>query len=197
MIRFLEESDEDGLGIPYPSTVGNDTNNAGYFDLKENPSAISDIHELAGWPDFESLVRSINGQDSFFKTLRCDIWFASVSGHSKFKKVAIGYVTVAFEILELNLSKSAFDELRRFLKFAPQCLTWPETVINFKHIPTSYNAHQIARAWSEDIEIHGLGKSENEARTALLRGLPAVQAFLLRESTLYSGELKKGRKTIS
>ena len=56
------------------------------------------------------------------------------------------------------------------MRFAPQCSQWPETVSYFKHIPTSYNEHGIARAWSEDIEIHGMGINDKDARKAWLKG---------------------------
>jgi hypothetical protein len=198
MIKFLEGKDEDGLGIPYPSAVHSDGTNAGYFDLKRDPAAFEQVYELEGWPEFESLLRTLNKGDSFFRTLRFDVWFAAVTGHPRFKRLAVGYVTIAFEILEFNTSKGCFEEMRkRFTKFAPQCVRWPETSINFRHVPTSYNDHHIDRGWSEDIEIHGFGANETEARNALMKGLPPVERFFSKESSMYFAELKKGRKTIS
>ena len=197
MVEFLEGTHEDGLGIPYATTIDSDCNNAGYFDLKKDPSKIVEIPELRDWPEFQGLIRSVNSDGSFFRTLRCDVWFASLSGHPKFKRLAVGYATIAFEILNNN-SKDNFAELRnRFLRFAPQCSQWPETVIYFKHIPTSYNEHGIARAWSEDIEIHGMGINDKDARKAWLKGLRVVHEFLSKESLLWAGELKKGRRTLS
>jgi hypothetical protein len=197
VIRFLEGTDEDGLGIPYPLSEDSDSRNVGYLDLKVTPSNIDLVYELDDWPEFKGLVRLLNNQESFFRTLRCDVWFANVTGHAVFQKLAVGYLTLAFEILEYNCSKNCFDELRkRFLKFAPQALGWPESTIHFKHIPTSYNNHGLARAWSEDIEIHGFGRVEADARVALLRGLNPVGQFLLQESLSYPEELKKGRTTL-
>lgn len=96
----------------------------------------------------------------------------------------------------LHGAKDNFAELRnRFLRFAPQCWQWPETVIYFKHIPTSYNEHGIAMAWSEDIEIHGMGINDKDARKAWLKGLCVVHEFLSKESLLWAGELKKRRRT--
>lgn len=198
MIRFLEGTDEDGLGIPYPSTDDPDSKNVGYLDLKANRSSIDLVHELNSWPELKSLVRGINSEESFFRTLRCDAWFVEVTGHAIFEKLAIGYITIAFEILEYNLSKDCFNELRkRFMRFASQVPEWSETTIHFKHIPTSYNDHGINRAWSEDIEIHGFGRVEQEAKDAFLQGLIPVGEFLLKECLSYPQELKKGRKTIS
>jgi hypothetical protein len=197
MIEFLEGADEDGLGVPYPPKHSN-SENAGYFDLKKEPSRISELPELKGWPEFETFIKAVNSRASFFRTLRCDVWLASPSGHTYLNKIVVGYATIAFEILEFNTSKGCFDELRnRFLKFAPASLKWPTTVIHFKHIPTSYNNHGIARAWSEDIEIHGLGINDNDARVSWLKGLLVVEDFLSKESSLYSGELKKGRRAVS
>ena len=197
MIRFLQGTDEDGLGIPYPSCKDTETNNIGYLDLKANPSDINLAYELDGWPEFKKLIRQINASDSFFRTLRCDVWFAQVTGHPLFRVMAVGYITVAFEILEYNCSMNCFNELRnRFLRFAPDVIRWPEVIIYFKHIPTSYNHHGINRAWSEDIEIHGFGCTEDEARNSFQKGLVPVQTFLLLESTNYPQELNKGRKTL-
>jgi hypothetical protein len=198
MIKFLEGKHEDGLGVPYPSSANSNGANAGYFDLKKDPYKIAEIPELNGWPEFESFIRSVNSDGGFFRTLRCDVWFASLSGHPKFKRIAVGYATTAFEILEFNTSERCFEELRnRFVQFAPECSKWLETVIYFKHIPTSYNDHGIDRAWSEDIEIHGLGINDKDARKSWLKGLRVVQDFLSKESSAYSGELNKGRKTLS
>jgi hypothetical protein len=197
MIRFLEGTAEDGLGIPYPSCKDSETNNVGYLDLKANPSNIGLAYELDEWPEFKKLIKQINAVDSFFRTLRCDVWFTHVTGHSLFRILAVGYITIAFEILEYNCSTNCFNELRnRFLRSAPDVIEWPEVTINFKHIPTSYNHHGIKRAWSEDIEIHGFGPTEQEARSAFQKGLVPVQTFLLLESTRYPQELKTGRKTI-
>jgi hypothetical protein len=70
MIEFLEGTHEDGLGIPYLKTVDPDRDNAGYFDLKKNPSKITEIPELKGWPEFAGFIRSVNSDGSFFRTLR-------------------------------------------------------------------------------------------------------------------------------
>jgi hypothetical protein len=130
--------------------------------------------------------------------LRCDAWFVNLTGHAVFKKLAVGYITLAFEILEYNLSKDCFNELRKqFSRFAPQLTEWSETTIHFKHIPASYNDHAITRAWREDIEIHGFGRGESEAKEAFLQGLASVGEFLLKECLSYPQALKKGGKTIS
>jgi hypothetical protein len=197
MIRFLEGSQQDGLGIPYPSRKDSDTNNVGYLDLKASPSNIDAIYELDGWPEFKKLVKAVNHVDSFFRSLRCDVWYANVTGHPVFRVLAVGYITVAFEILEYNCSRRCFDELRnQFLRFAPHVTKWTEVTINFRHVPTSYRNHLANSAWSEDIEIQGFGRTEDEARRAFLTGLNPVAAFLIRESIKYPEELKKGRKTL-
>jgi len=198
LIRFLEGTDEDGLGIPYPCRKNSDTNNIGYLDLKARPSDIDLAYELEGWPEFKKLIQEINARDSFFRSLRCDVWFANVRGHETFPILAVGYITIAFEILEYNCAKNCFNELRnQFLRFAPDVITWPEVTVNFKHIPTSYSEHGINRAWSEDIEIHGFGHSKEEARAAFLKGLAPVKSFLLKESRSYPTQLSRGQKTVS
>lgn len=100
MIRFLEGSDEDGLGIPYPSCKHSDTNNVGYLDLKANSSDIGFAYELDGWPEFKNLIEQINARDSFFRTLRCDVSFAKVTGHQIFRILAVGYESI--RMLRIN-----------------------------------------------------------------------------------------------
>jgi hypothetical protein len=108
------------------------------------------------------------------------------------------YASVGLRLRWYNQAKDCFNELRkRFKSFAPQVTEWPATTIHFKHIPTSYNEHGINRAWSEDIEIHGFGRFEEEAKEAFLQGLAPVGEFLLKECLSFPQELKKGRKTIS
>jgi len=182
-IQYTQGTDEDGLGIPYPREIDAELNNLGYFDLKKEPQRIDEIYELEGWPEFHEFIALINRKDSLFKSLRCDVWFASLPRHPQFTRIAVGYVTIAFETLALNLSLEAYEALRaRFKDFAARCPPNDQTTLEFKHIPTSYNEHGIARAWSQDIEIHGLGNTDAESRQAWLAGLRVVQDFIVQEN---------------
>lgn len=187
-IKFTQGTDEDGLGIPYPKEIDAELHNLGYFDLKKEPQRIAEIYELAGWPEFQEFIALINRKDSFFKSLRCDVWFASLPQHPQFTRIAVGYVTIAFENMALNLSKENYEALRqRFKDFAAQYPPNDQITLEFKHIPTSYNEQGIARAWSEDIEIHGLGNTDDEAGQAWLAGLRVVQAFIVQENAFRGG----------
>jgi hypothetical protein len=106
MIRFLEGTDEDGLGIPYTSSNEPDSTNVGYLDLRANPSSIDLVYELDNWPELKSVIRGINAEQSFFRTLRCDAWFVEVTGHAVYKNLAVGYITIALKFLNTTCQRS-------------------------------------------------------------------------------------------
>jgi hypothetical protein len=56
LIQFLEGTDEDGLGIPFPFCEDADSKNIGYLDLKASPSSIDLVYELDDWPELKSLA---------------------------------------------------------------------------------------------------------------------------------------------
>jgi hypothetical protein len=196
-IKLSEGTDAYGLGVPYPINKTSDVNNAGYFDLKKELHRISEIHELQKYPELLKVVIAINQPNSFFRTLRCgDVISTPLLNNLQNKKVFFFYVTIAFEILEFNTAKGNYIELCH--RFSRTNLTHSKrTFIEFRIIPTSYNNHGINRAWSMDIEISGIGQTDEKARLASSLGWRAIQSFLDKESSLFIDELKKGQKTIS
>ncbi len=197
-VKLSESTEGDGLGIPYPADKSAGRANAGCFDLKRGPSRISDIHEIQGHAELEEFVRTVNHPDSFFRTVRCgDVLLAAINDSSN-QTVVSSYVTIAFEILEFNIPKECYVELyKRFVQSALICTRCEKTFVEFRLIQTSYNDHKVNRAWSMDVEIRGLGQTPEEARTMWALGWSTVQKFLAKESSLFIGELNKGRKTIS
>src|SRR6185503_13857668 len=113
MIKLPEFDDSTGLGIPYPPDLDDGGGNAGYFDLKLEPEKIANIHELQSWPELRDLVMLINHKDSFFRTLRCQAFFSGAPENLPFRRVYFSYTTVAFEILDYNLSMGCYEELRQ------------------------------------------------------------------------------------
>jgi hypothetical protein len=194
-IKFTEGSDEDGLGVPYPQEIDSELHNLGYFDLKKEPHRIVEIEELKNWPEFRQFIEWINERDGFFKSLRCDLWIASMLPDAKFKCIAVGYITIAFEILELNTSKQPYETFRqRFKEYAAAYPQSEQTNFELKHIPTSYINHGIPRGWSEDVEIHGLGNTDEEAAEAWFVGMRVFEDFLVEENAISADQLKQEKK---
>ena len=198
MISLSEFDDSIGLGIPYPPDLHNGGGNAGYFDLKKEPEKISDIHELQNWPELRDFVRLINHKDSFFRTLRCQVFFSGVPVNLPFKRVCFSYTTVAFEILDYNLSMGCHEELRQGIaKYATESLSESSTHMDLDLTSTSYNEHRVSRAWSLTINVWGFGQENEEARETWAVGIRALYNFFDKECFAYPGELKKGRLTVS
>jgi hypothetical protein len=198
MISLSEFDDSIGLGIPYPPDLHNGGGNAGYFDLKKEPEKISDIHELKNWPELRDFVTLINHKDSFFRTLRCQVFFSGVPVNLPFKRVCFSYTTVAFEILDYNLSMGCHEELRQGIaKYATESLSESGTHMELDLTSTSYNEHRVSRAWSLTINVWGFGQENEEARETWAVGIRALYNFFAKECFAYPGELKKGRLTVS
>jgi hypothetical protein len=190
-------------GFPYTSEVKEKSVNHGYFDYKRNPEQIPNIPEVQDWPELEEFVRSVNARNSFFRTLGCDV------GHTD--READGYihlksfVDIAFEILELNFEKLnyylTFDRLmedRRYYQLPNNVSA--DYVIQY----TIFNDHKPEglddkrkTGWSATLRLHGIGRTEEEARNAWAAGLQFVQEALARASVENVGELRQGRETIS
>jgi len=194
-VKLSEGTRDDGLGIPYPKRDG--TTNVGYRDLKNQPATKADIHEISGYPELQQFIDAVN-QCGFFRTIRCgDVDFGRVNISGGLDAIC-SYVTIAFEILDFNRARECYVDLYEgFVAMAVDCTQCANTFVEFKLIPTSYNAHGINRAWSADIEIRGLGTTKTEARKNWALGWRTVQSFLVNEGALWAGELRKGRVTIS
>jgi hypothetical protein len=194
-VKLSEGTHDDGLGIPYPKRDG--TTNVGYRDLKNEPATKADIHEITRYPELQQFIDAVN-EPGFFRTIRWgDVEFGRVD-ISGGRDAVNSYMTIAFEILDLNRAKECYVDLyKRFVASAVDCTRCGNTFVEFKLIPTSYNAHGINRAWSTDVEIRGLGTTKTEARSNWALGWRTVQNFLVNESALWAAELRKGRVTIS
>ena len=197
MIRLSEVDVSNGLGIPYLSDLRDGGGNAGYFDLKKEPEKISDIHELKNWPELRELVTLINHQDSFFRTLRCQVFLSGIPENLRFKRACFSYTTIAFEILDYNLSEGCHEELRQAIaKYATEFLSECCTHIELELTSTSYNERGVSRGWSLTIHVWGLGQENKEAREAWAMGIRALYNFFAKECFAYPGELNKGRLTV-
>ncbi len=198
MTSLSEFDDSIGLGIPYPSDLHDGGGNAGYFDLKKEPEKISDIQELQNWPELRDLVTLINHKDSFFRTLRCQVFFSGAPENLPLKRVCCTYTTVPFEIRDYNLSMGRDEELRQGIaKYATELLSESRTHLELDLTSTSSNEHRVSRAWSLTIHVWGLGQVNEEARNTWAVGIRALSNFFAKGCFAYPDELKKGRLTVS
>lgn len=195
-VSFGVSGEDQGLGVPYPKDDSPDSANVGYFDIKRNPENTLNFPELHGWAELKEFIEVINRTDSLFRTLRCDV-ASSDFNRSPYTKKITSYVTTAFEILDWNRVTGTYEDLyKRFCEFATGSIS-DSTVIDFELVPTSYLDHGINRGWSVDVWNTGLGGDDKEARVAWIAGIEEVKGFLVRESTIYSDQLRLGRQTIS
>lgn len=114
MTQFSVSDQKDGLGVPYPKGAHPDSTNVRYFDLKKHPEKISELPELRGWLELEKFLIVVNQPGSLFRTLRVDVAPSDIN-HSGFTKKITSYVTIAFEILEWNVTPGTYVDLyKRF-----------------------------------------------------------------------------------
>lgn len=196
-IEFKIAGAEQGFGVPYPEGADPGSTNVGYIDLKKNLDQVTEFPEVRGWPELETFIRAVMQPPSLFRTLRCDIAASPFKRFGCTRKVS-SYVTVAYEILDWNLAPEHFRGLcESFRQYAAGVKAPVKLLIEFELIPTSYRDHGVARAWSVDLWVSGLGTSKEAARATWRAGLRILQDFLTQQSALYADRLNQGHATLS
>jgi hypothetical protein len=197
MICILGDQDGVPTGVPYlpQQRHGSESSNFGYFDLKKTMPLIEDIPELKDQPEMRSLVEELNSQDSFFRSIGCDVWDVKTYPQAG-KCVSRGYVQIAFEILELNNGQN-WDSLFSLIESFDANLTGSEEMgldLWKKHV--SFRGDTNLRT-SAVIDLFGFGTSIRQARANLQRTAKALRRLFAAESERCRPSLTKPAKRIS
>ena len=199
-LRFInQQSCAEGLGVPYPKGESNRSENVVYHDVKKIPDSVALFPELQGWPELRDLILVANQPDSIFRTLRCDISSNQVrSVDLRYEHKISSYITLAFELLDLNTEANFKKLYGEFQSFVAKFPNRTDCCIEFELVPTSYHSAENVgyTAWSDDVWIHGYGPNEKEAKINWFAGMLAVKGFILDQNTRYRKILRTERKKI-
>jgi len=177
LTSFSIATDDQLLKIPYRASQGSGSPNIGFIDLKTQPERITEIHELAGYPQLEELVRLLNKHESSFRTLRVDT-AKDVFTRQGFTTSVFSHLTISFENLGGEDDRRFYIEAHRFLSVYVSSLPASDAiVINFVAVPLRV---QTFRGWCLDVRLYGFGNSEDEANQHWFSGLTLLKKFLLR-----------------
>lgn len=177
LTSFSIATDDQLLKIPYRASQASGSANIGFIDLKAEPERITEIHELAAYPELEELVRQLNKQESSFRTLRVDT-AKDIFRRRSFSRSAFSHLTISFENLGGEDDKRFYMEAHQsFSSYVSLLPVSNAIVINFVAVPLQV---QTFRGWCLDIWLYGFGHSEDEARRNWLSGLTLLKKFLLR-----------------
>jgi hypothetical protein len=177
LTSFSVAANDQLLKIPYRASQGSGSPNIGFIDLKTQPERVTEIHELAGYPKLEELVRLLNKQESSFRTLRVDT-AKDVFTRQGFSKSVFSHLTISFENLGGEDDRRFYMEAHRcFSAYASSLPASDAIVINFVTVPLQV---QTFLGWCLDVWLYGFGNSEDEANRQWLSGLTLLKKFLLR-----------------
>ena len=191
--------DEGGLptAVPYSpeQRQEGESSNYGYFDLKKNMRLIDDIPELKDRPEMRSLVKELNSENSFFRSVGCDAWDLEDQPRAG-EWVSRGYVQVAFEILELNRGQN-WDSLFSSINSFDANLTVSEEIgVDLWRKSVSFRGDAKLRT-SAVIELFGWGRCMTQSRANFQRATAIIRAFITAESARCLPNLAKPAERIS
>ena len=179
MISNIYQLGEDQrLYVPYPPGKGSHTTNVGFIDLRSQPERIAEIHELRGFPEFEELVRALNAPESAVRTLRIDT-AKDEFPRDEYPRSFFSMLTFCFEAFHGDDDKRYYIDLYRFfVQLASHFLPADDVQVDFYLVP--FTVQVSNNGWALEIRVYGYGKSEDDARSAWVRGFMQVSEFMHR-----------------
>ena len=175
-------------GVPYRPAERAESKNWGYFDLKREPSLISEIRELEGVPELRELIKSINAPEGFFRTIGCEKADGQREDDTYWRNC---YVEIVFEALDLNRNRENFRMLfENFREYCSVAEGLPdEGTVEFEIGHVVFNDHKDpddpgkrATGRAAVVWIYGHGRTPEEARSNWGAAVGVVKRFLERVS---------------
>ena len=189
---FVYDRAEEPLPIPYTSALENGRTDVGFIDTKRYPSRLGEIHEASEFPELRNLIRTLSSRKSFFRTLSCEMRY-SPSDHSAFRKKAVSWLDICFEIAVFNLSDQPYAELAMDCRRSCSAFRLGEfdgTAVHFIVCPTTYN-ELPANGYRLRIWSLGYGNSNKQAYRNWRLAFSRVSRLLLMASGLNTDLLAK------
>jgi len=191
---FMEPNSPKWRHIPYDNTAA-----AQYVDLKRDPSAVSDLPEVADCPELEKFLSSVNGEQSQFRTLACKHWCKPITSIDQ-SSTAFEFastIEIALEVLWLTADFTNYQQVVwRFSQYIKHLGIPNEVIARFQLQHVIFDEHQFG-GWCLVAWVYGIGETQNEARERWAQGLDVLAKYLDVESQTLPRGLVDGRKTIS
>jgi hypothetical protein len=171
-------SEQWGPPVPYPpGRRRNGSMNYGYVPPKGNPTAISQIPEVADCPELERLLQAANRDDSPIETVGCEKSFAPVTVNGEAVMSLGSYVNLIFTKTVLNDVAENHALLACTLANAvSNCGRW-WSVVEFE-LEKFKGISGASAPWGLLVRANGYGRSQEDARKAWAESVARMTAAI-------------------
>jgi hypothetical protein len=173
--------DDPVLEFPWASPDGSDR----YVDLLRAPELVSEVPEAREYPELAGFLLALNGPDSLWQTVKCDVWLDQELGEAEQVYDATLKIASYVDLIARDVTaRFSFDWHERFVKSAARSLSGEDDSIACEFIVRRCWYSRGSRSDESDpgfyvtLFLFGYGNDECQARARWAEGLGCVTSLL-------------------